>query len=52
MLLLSFAPARISRNRKLIHAYLACVSYVDAQIGKILDELDALGLRESTVIML
>ncbi|HUV65794.1 MAG TPA: sulfatase [Sedimentisphaerales bacterium] len=38
--------------RKLIHAYLACVSYVDAQIGKILDELDALGLRENTVIML
>jgi arylsulfatase A-like enzyme len=38
--------------RKLIHAYLACVSYVDAQIGKILDELDALGLRDSTIIML
>jgi len=38
--------------RKLIHAYLACVSYVDAQIGKILDELDALGLRDNTVIML
>ncbi len=38
--------------RKLIHAYLACVSYVDAQIGNILDELDALGLRENTVVML
>jgi iduronate 2-sulfatase len=38
--------------RNLIHAYLACVSYVDAQIGKILDELDALGLRENTIVML
>ncbi len=38
--------------RKLIHAYLACVSYVDAQIGKILDQLDTLGLRENTIIML
>jgi iduronate 2-sulfatase len=41
-----------NQARKLIHAYLACVSYVDAQIGRILDELDALGLRENTVIML
>jgi iduronate 2-sulfatase len=38
--------------RHLLHAYLACASYVDAQIGKILDELDRLGLRESTIIML
>jgi len=38
--------------RTLIHAYLACASYVDAQIGKVLAELDRLGLRENTVIML
>lgn len=38
--------------RNLIHAYLACVSYVDAQIGKILDELDALGLRDKTIVIL
>ncbi len=38
--------------RNLIHAYMACVSFVDAQIGKILDELDALGLRENTIVML
>lgn len=34
------------------HAYLACVSYVDAQIGKILNELDALGMRDNTIIVL
>jgi iduronate 2-sulfatase len=38
--------------RKLVHAYLACVSYIDAQIGRLLDELDTLGLRDNTVIML
>ncbi len=35
-----------------IHGYYACVSYVDAQIGKVLDELDALGLRDETIVVL
>ncbi|MDO6761215.1 sulfatase [Tamlana sp. 2_MG-2023] len=34
------------------HAYLACVSYVDAQIGKMIDALDEAGLRENTIIIL
>src|SRR5690606_26894173 len=38
--------------RKLRHAYYASVSYVDAQIGKVLDELEALGLAESTIVVL
>jgi arylsulfatase A-like enzyme len=37
---------------KLRHAYFACVSYVDAQVGKILAELDALGLADNTVVVL
>ncbi|MEC5129644.1 sulfatase [Verrucomicrobiales bacterium BCK34] len=32
--------------------YAACVSYADAQVGRIIAKLDALGLRESTVIVL
>lgn len=32
--------------------YAACVSYADAQVGKILAQLDALGLRENTIIVL
>ncbi|MFN7137771.1 MAG: sulfatase [Limisphaerales bacterium] len=37
---------------KLIHGYYASVSFVDAQIGRVLTELDRLGLREKTVVIL
>ena len=33
------------------HAYLACVSYVDAQIGKMIEALEKEGLRENTIII-
>ncbi|MFH0758656.1 MAG: sulfatase [Bacteroidota bacterium] len=36
----------------LIHGYYACVSYTDAQIGKILDELERLELEQSTIVIL
>ena len=32
-------------------AYLACVRYVDRQIGRVLDELDRSGLAESTIVV-
>jgi len=38
--------------RTLVHGYYACVSYTDAQIGKVLAELDRLGLRDNTIIVL
>ena len=34
------------------HAYRACVSYSDAQVGLVLAALDELGLRENTVVVL
>ena len=37
--------------RKLWHGYFACVSYVDAQVGKVLDELDRLGLRDNMIVV-
>lgn len=37
---------------QLIHGYYACVSYIDAQIGKVLDALDASGEADNTVIVL
>ena len=38
--------------RKLRHAYYACVSYADAQVGKVLAALEDSGLAEKTVIIL
>ncbi|MEX2564466.1 MAG: sulfatase [Cyclobacteriaceae bacterium] len=38
--------------KELIHGYYACVSYIDAQIGMVLDELERLGLAENTIVVL
>lgn len=39
-------------KRSLIHGYYASASYVDAQIGKVLEELETLGLDENTIVVL
>ncbi len=44
-------PVSDAYARKLRHAYFACVSYVDAQIGRVLDELERLGLSEDTIVV-
>ena len=38
--------------RHLIHGYHACVSFIDAQVGRVLDELETLGLKENTIVVL
>ena len=40
------------KARELIHGYYACVSYTDAQIGKVLAALDKKGMKENTIIVL
>lgn len=42
----------IPKQKELIHGYYAAVSYIDAQIGRILGTLDSLGLRGNTIIVL
>jgi iduronate 2-sulfatase len=39
-------------QRELIHGYYAATSYTDAQIGKVLQALDDLGLTDNTIIVL
>ena len=42
----------IDFQREVKHGYYACLSYVDAQIGKVLDALDELGLSDNTIVVL
>ena len=39
-------------QREIIQAYYASITYVDGQVGKLLVELDRLGLTDSTIILL
>lgn len=40
------------QTRELIHGYYASVSFMDAQVGKVLNELKRLGLDKNTIIVL
>ena len=44
-------PLSDAKTLELIRAYAAATSYIDAQIGRVLDQLDTLGLSENTVIV-
>lgn len=45
-------PLTDDLQRTLIHGYYASISYMDAQVGRILDELDRLELAHDTIITL
>jgi iduronate 2-sulfatase len=42
----------VALQKELIHGYYACVSYIDALVGMLLDELEALNLQDNTIIVL
>ncbi|WP_439583612.1 sulfatase [Dyadobacter bucti] len=44
-------PVSDAYARKLRHAYYAAISYTDAQIGKVIDQLKESGLTENTIIV-
>lgn len=48
------ADERVSpeQARELRHGYYACVSYADAQVGKLLGALERLGLEDNTIVVL
>jgi iduronate 2-sulfatase len=45
-------PVPDEQARELIHAYYACVTYVDAQVGRLIAELDRLALGGRTIVVL
>jgi iduronate 2-sulfatase len=44
-------PVSDDQARSLIHGYYAATSYSDAQIGRVVGELERLGLRDNTIIV-
>lgn len=44
-------PLNDEQARAAIQGYRAATSFLDAQVGRVLDELDRLGLREKTVVV-
>lgn len=45
-------PMPGEKQRELIHGYMASVSYVDAQVGKLLGALERNGVAENTIVVL
>lgn len=45
-------PLTEQQAARLLHGYYACVSFADAQIGRVLKELDNLGLTANTIVVL
>ncbi len=45
-------PISMEYAKKLNHAYYASISYIDAQVGKILKELERLELNKNTIVVL
>jgi arylsulfatase A-like enzyme len=44
-------PIPEDKQRELIHGYYACVSFIDAQVGRLLNKLEDLGLSENTIVV-
>ena len=45
-------PLNDEYSRKLIHGYYAATSYIDAQIGLIVQQIESLGLSDNTIIVI
>lgn len=45
-------PLTIKKQKQLVHGYMAAISYVDAQVGLLLNKLKELGIENNTVVIL
>jgi len=48
----SEGPISEDLQRECIHGYYACTTFIDAQVGSLVDELASLGLSENTTVVL
>lgn len=46
-----YGPIGEELSRTLMHGYLACTSYIDAQVGKMIAALEEAGVRDNTIII-
>lgn len=46
------SPVPEDMARHLLHGYYACVSFLDARVGRLMQQLDALHLKEKTIVVL
>ncbi len=44
-------PLPAAQVAELRHGYLACISFLDAQVGRVIAELDRLGLAQNTIVV-
>jgi len=45
-------PLADDNQRRVRQAYYSCISFIDAQIGRVLKQLDDVGLSENTIVLL
>ena len=46
-----YGPIGPELSRTLMHGYLACTSYIDAQLGKMIAAVDEAGIRDNTIVI-
>ena len=45
-------PLSLQKQKELIHGYYACVSFIDSQIGLLIDQLNNRNLLENTIVVI
>ena len=48
----NFGPIDVKLQLRLMQAYAACITYVDTQIGRLLDSLETLNQMDNTILLL
>ena len=44
-------PIPLEKEQQIWHGYYACISYIDAQVGRVMGSLEKLGMKDNTIIV-